>query len=84
MKRSINKVTPTHDLSWYIKWTASFIIIIGMAMTSLDLTPYNLGFHLVGVFGWLIVGILWHDRALMVVNSIAVFIFTMGILNAIF
>ncbi len=84
MTQSINKITPTHDISWYIKWISTVILITGMAMTSLELYPLNLLFHLIGVLGWLIVGIMWHDRALMVVNSIAVFIYLMGLLGATF
>ena len=75
------KLTPVGTLDWYIKWVSSFIILIGMALTSINLTPFNLYFHFVGVVGWLIVGLMWHDRALMVVNSVAAMIFLMGILN---
>ena len=77
----LKSITPKHGWSWYIKWFASFIILIGMALTSINLTPINLYFHFVGVVGWLIVGFMWHDRALMVVNSVASMIFLMGILN---
>ena len=75
------KLTPVGTLDWYIKWVSSFIILIGMALTSINLTPFNLYFHFVGVSGWLIVGVMWHDRALMVVNSVAAMIFLMGILR---
>jgi hypothetical protein len=77
------KVTPKHDLSWYIKWTASYILLIGMALTSLNIQPYNLYFHLVGVTGWFVVGMLWHDRALVFINAVAIFIFLTGILKEI-
>ena len=73
-------VTPKYDLSWYIKWSSSFIILIGMVLTSAGGSePYNLFFHLLGVMGWGIVGMLWHDRALVFINGIAVFIFATGI-----
>ena len=75
------KLTPVGTLDWYIKWVSSFIILIGMALTSINLTPFNLYFHFVGVSGWLIVGLMWHDRALMVVNSVAAMIFLIGILR---
>ena len=43
------KVTPLYDLSWYVKWIASVFIIIGMMLTSLDVSfyPINLSkmFH---------------------------------------
>jgi hypothetical protein len=73
--------TPKGDLSWYIKWGASIFIIIGMLMSSLNLFPYNLFLHLIGVSGWFVVGMLWHDRSLIVVNAIAVFIFLSGIIK---
>ena len=75
------KLTPVGTLDWYIKWVSSFIILIGMALTSINLTPFNLYFHFIGVSVWLIVGVMWHDRALMVVNSVAAMIFLMGILR---
>ena len=78
--RVYKKVTPKGDLSWYVKWTASIIMIMGMVMTAVEFTPLNLFFHLAGVTGWFVVGWMWHDRALMTVNSIAMFIFAVGIL----
>ena len=80
-KDMIKKLTPVGTLDWYIKWTASVIILIGMCLTSINFMPYNLFFHFVGVMGWLVVGVMRHDRALMVVNSVAAMIFFMGILN---
>ena len=84
--RVFKKVTPKGDLSWYIKWIASFFVIGGMIMTSLDVSlfPTNLFFHLIGVSGWFVVGMLWHDRSLIVVNGIAISIFMMGILKHFF
>lgn len=76
----IKKITPTYDLSWYIKWTSSFILLIGMVLTAVEFTPLNLFFHAAGVFGWLLVGYLWHDRAMIFINSIAFAIFLVGIL----
>ena len=81
MKFEINKITPLHDLSWYIKWVSSFIILLGMSLTSMEVYPYNLYVHLVGVSGWFVVGMLWHDRALIFLNAVAIAVFLMGILN---
>ena len=64
-----------------IKWTSSYILLIGMALTSLDIQPYNLFFHLVGVTGWFFVGMMWHDRALVFINAVAMFIFITGLLK---
>lgn len=76
----MKKITPYKDLSWYVKWISSFILLCGMLLTTKQITPINLYFHAVGVSGWLIVGYLWHDRALIFINSIALTIFISGII----
>ena len=76
------KITPTYDASWYIKWASSIILIIAMALTSIgEQEPLNLILEFIGVSGWLIVGMLWHDRALIFINAVAAFIFLLGILK---
>ena len=81
MKFEINKITPLHDLSWYIKWFSSIFILCGMTLTAMDIYPFNLYLHLVGVTGWFVVGMLWHDRALIILNAVAIAVFLMGIIN---
>ena len=80
-KFEVKKITPLHDLSWYIKWISSFIILIGMMLTSLEITPYNLFLHTIGLMGWFVVGMLWHDRALIFLNTAAIAVFVMGIVK---
>ena len=80
--RVYKKITPKGDLSWYIKWTGSVFLIVAMMMTSVNIFPLNLYVALVGMTGWLIVGILWHDRALIVLNAVSVAIYGLGIMNS--
>ena len=80
-KFEVKKITPLHDLSWYIKWISSIILLVGMLLTSMDITPYNLYLHLIGVCGWFFVGMMWHDRALIVLNAVAIAVFLMGIVK---
>ena len=79
--RVYKKITPKGDLSWYIKWVSSIFIIMGMALTSANLFPINIIIHGIGVTGWLIVGMLWHDRALIFLNAVAIFVYVTGLLN---
>jgi len=79
--RVFKKVTPRGDLSWYIKWASSITLIIAMMFTAIELFPINLFIANIGFVGWLIVGMLWHDRALIVLNSISLAIYTLGIVN---
>ena len=68
-------------LDWYIKWFASIVLIFGAAVTALDMYPYNMYFQFVGVTGWLIVGIMWKDWALIVVNTVGSLILFAGIIH---
>jgi hypothetical protein len=79
--RVFKKITPKGDLSWYIKWVSSMFIIVGMALTSANIFPFNIVIHGIGVTGWLIVGMLWHDRALIFLNGVAIFVYATGLLN---
>ena len=79
--RVYKKVTPRYDLSWYIKWASSITLIFAMMFTAVELFPINMWIANIGFIGWLIVGMLWHDRALILLNGIATFIFALGILK---
>ena len=79
--RVFKKITPKGDLSWYIKWASSMFIIFAMMTASADMYPYNLFFQFIGLVGWLVVGMLWHDRALIFLNAFGIAIISMGIIN---
>jgi hypothetical protein len=83
MKIAYKKVTPVKELSWYIKWGSSILILCGMVLISAGGTYplLQMIISLIGVAGWGIVGILWHDRALIVVNAMAVFIYLTGVVK---
>jgi hypothetical protein len=81
-KRIYKSATPKQDLSWYVKWVASSFLICGMAVRSGQTYPFlDLCLSLVGVSGWLWVGLLWKDRALIILNGIAVFILLSGFIR---
>ena len=80
MRYAVKKTTPTHDLSWYIKWLATFTIIVGAVFNSFEIAPYNLFVMAVGVTLWLCVGLLWFDRALIVLNTAILVIYFSGII----
>ena len=63
--------TPLYTHDWYIKWIASLVLTFGMILTANNIYPVNLFFHFIGIGGWLIVGMLWNDRALMEINTFA-------------
>ena len=82
------KVTPVHDLSWYIKWISSLIIIGAIACRSAGFNELDIYLSFVGILGWGVVGWgivggLWHDRALVLVNGVAGTILLIAILRLI-
>ncbi len=78
--RVFKKVTPKGDLSWYIKWAASFFILTAVAARSVGTIPLiDLWFSLIGTIGWFWVGMLWHDRALTMLNGTLTTILMMGL-----
>jgi|TARA_B100001094_G_scaffold329908_1_gene393795 hypothetical protein len=71
--RIYKSATPKYTADWYVKWTASFFILIGMSIRGVEgLQFYDLIMSMIGVTGWLIVGLLWKDRALILLNGIGV------------
>ena len=73
------------DFDWYLKWVASILILISLAMRSagVDYRMYDLGFGLVGIVLWLWVSIIWRDRALIMLNAISGFLLLTTILREI-
>ena len=80
--RVIKKVTPKGDLSWYVKWVSVFLILFATVARSVGTMPQvDMWFGLFGTIGWAWVGYLWHDRALLVLNSILVTLLIIGLAN---
>ena len=69
-----------HPLSWWVKWVSSIVLIFAMIATTNNLYPWNMILQGIGVAGWLWVSIVWNDRALIVVNAVAVAIMCNAIL----
>ena len=78
---TLKKTPPLHTKDWYIKWAASLILLVGMLLTSNNIFPYNLFVHIIGLTGWLIVALMWNDRALIIINAVSIAILANGLLN---
>ena len=73
----MSKLSDKKDLAWFIKWVSSFIVITAMSLRGIEgMQIYDLTLSIVGVAGWLWVGMLWKDRALIILNAVGlVFLF---------
>lgn len=68
-------------LAFVLKWVASVFQIFGYAATAFGATPWNIYFFLVGLIGWFVVGLLWQDRAIILIHIVALGAMGIGLLN---
>jgi len=70
-KRIFKSATPKYTLDWYIKWVASVIVLTAMSLRGIEgMQLWDLMLSIVGIFLWLIVSIMWKDRALVLLNGV--------------
>jgi hypothetical protein len=66
-----------------LKWFATFFILLGLLLTNLNLYPYNIFFHSLGVLGWTFTGYLSKDKAIMINFGLQIPLFMIGYLKLI-
>jgi len=82
--KTINKVTPYKDITWYIKWIASMFLLSAFAIRAMDYSNLlDLTFSFIGVSLWGWVGFLWNDRAILLLNVVGATILAAGIIDKI-
>ena len=64
-----------------MKWAGTFLCLVGIALTSLNIYPLNLFFGFIGSLLWTVVGIRQKDYALVVVEFVAVLMYLYGIIR---
>ncbi len=77
----MSKLTDKKDTAWFIKWISSFIVITAMSLRGIEgMQMYDLTLSIVGVTGWLGVGMLWKDRAVIILNAVGLFLLIKNLL----
>ncbi|HEY9056253.1 MAG TPA: DUF6552 family protein [Aurantimonas sp.] len=75
-------VPPPRDagqIAFAVKWVASIIQIMGYTATAFGWTPWNIYLFLAGLIGWFAVGILWKDRAIILIHLVALGAMAVGL-----
>tara|TARA_B100001564_G_C20394597_1_gene558343 strand:- start:43 stop:342 length:300 start_codon:yes stop_codon:yes gene_type:complete len=68
--RIFKSATPKYTADWYIKWIASAFVLAAMSIRGIqEYQLYDLYLSIIGISGWVVVSILWKDRALIMLNS---------------
>jgi len=65
-----------------VKWVATAIQLVGYGLTGMNIVPWNVFAFFVGIFLWFAVGVMWKDKAIMVVHLGAFISLLAGYLNS--
>ncbi|SMY07942.1 DUF6552 family protein [Flavimaricola marinus] len=65
-----------------VKWIATAVQLVGYGLTGLNIVPWNVFAFIVGITLWFVVGVMWKDRAIMVVHVGAFVAISTGYLNS--
>jgi len=82
--RISKSVTPKGDITWYVKWFSSIIVLFAIAVRSsgaVELQWLDITLSLIGACGWLFVSLKWNDRALILLHSVVTFMLSLGLLK---
>lgn len=83
-KRIFKSATPKYDISWYIKWVSSVIILSAITIRASGVTELawlDMLLSWIGSVGWFFVGLLWKDRAVLILNGVIAIILFSGLIN---
>ena len=66
----MGNTTTVRDTTWYLKWIATVILIVGTAINSAGFHPEGPIMLFVGGLIWLVVSIRWKEASLIVTNAV--------------
>ena len=67
----LTPTTPVGTPDWYVKWTATILAVAGVFLISARFTEYGQVAYILSATGWIYVGMVWSDRAIMIGSSIS-------------
>ena len=65
-----------------VKWIATVIQLVGYGLTGMNVVPWNVFAFVIGIILWFVVGVMWKDRAIMVVHVGAFIAIVAGYLSS--
>lgn len=71
--RIYKSATPKQTVDWYIKWCSSIIVLFAITLRSTGIAEfqiYDMFLSWLGAVGWWVVGWMWKDRALILLNGV--------------
>lgn len=80
-------VTPKYTPDWYIKWIASIIVLFAVAIRSAgvpELMIWDMFLSWIGAAMWAVVGWMWKDRAILLLNGVLALMLFSGLIAEFF
>lgn len=68
-------------LDFYLKWTATTVIVVASLANAFDINPLNKILFLVGCGLWAWVGILWKQPSLWMLNVFCALVYIVGFIS---
>ena len=68
----------------YLKWLSTFLVLVGILLTNLNMYPVNIIFHGTGVLGWTVAGYLAKDKAILTNFGLQIPLFLIGFYQLLF
>ena len=85
--RIIKSVTPKYTADWYLKWAGSIIVLFAVAIRSAgvpELMIWDMFLSCIGAGMWAIVGFMWKDRAILLLNGVLTLMLFSGLIAEFF
>ena len=82
-KRIFKSATPKYTIDWYLKWIASIFVLVTMSYRGIN-SDVDLYLSIVGIGLWLIVSIIWNDRALITVNGVGLILLVNNLMEKLY
>lgn len=67
---------------FYFEWTCTFVLLIGVFLTSLNVFPINIWFLMFGNLGWIALGYFWKKWSLLILQTIITVIYIAGLIKS--
>ena len=67
----------------YLKWISTFLVLVGILLTNLNIYPINIAFHGLGVVGWTLAGFMSKDKAIITDFGLQIPLFIIGFIKVI-
>ena len=68
-------------LEWCMEWGSTALLLVGVALTSLNIFPLNLWICLAANAGWTVMGVIWKKWSLLIVQAVVSAIYIIGMVK---